>query len=104
MRECCRAAVEASFAVENAVEGSKIFTACGFQWRGPRTLPLPSVLDAYFIFFYGTCGDRKQVRALHIFHVVDDRVDACLLQDFKVSALLPSEDAKRGGAEFPVLS
>ena len=59
-----------------------------------RTLPLPSVLDAYFIFFDGTCGDRKQVRALHIFHVVDDRVDACLLQDFKVSALLPSEDAK----------
>ena len=44
--------------------------------------------------FYGTCGDRKQVRALHIFHVVDDRLDACLLQDFKVSALLPSEDAK----------
>ena len=29
-----------------------------------------------------------------IFHVVDDRVDACPLQDFKVSALLPSEDAK----------
>ena len=94
MRGCCRAAVEASFAVENAVEGSKIFTACGFQWRGPRTLPLPSVLDAYFIFFDGTCGDRKQVRALDTFHVVDDRVDACLLQDFKVSALLPSEDAK----------
>ena len=57
-------------------------------------MPLPSVLDAYFIFFDGTCGDRKQLRALDIFHVVDDRVDACLLQDFKVSALLPSEDAK----------
>jgi hypothetical protein len=101
MRECCRAAVEASFAVENAVEVCREFIYFppvskdgGFLWRGPRTLPLPSVLDAYFIFFYGTCGDRKQVRALHIFHVVDDRLDACLLQDFKVSALLPSEDAK----------
>ena len=56
---------------------------------------MSSVLDAYFIFFDGTCGDRKQVRALDsTFHVVDDSVDACLLQDFKVSALLPSEDAK----------
>jgi hypothetical protein len=62
------------------------------------------VLDAYLISFYGTCGDRWQVLALDIFHVVDDIVNAFLAAGFKVSALLPSEDAKRGGAEFPPLS
>ena len=34
----------------------------------PSDVPLPSVLDTYFIFFDGSCGDQKQVRALDIFH------------------------------------
>jgi len=57
-------------------------------------LPLPSVLDADFIVFDGTCGDRQQVLALDIVHVVDDSVDALFRSGFKVSALLSSESAK----------
>jgi hypothetical protein len=70
----------------------------------PHSLPLPSVLDAYFIFFYETCGDRWQVFDVYNIDVMVDIVDAFLAAGFKVSALLPSEDAKRGGAEFPPLS
>jgi hypothetical protein len=100
MRGCCRAAVEACFAVEIAVEGSKISTANGTGNGGrttcllPPWLPLPSVLDADFIVFDGTCGDRQQVLALDIVHVVDDSVDALFRSGFKVSALLSSESAK----------
>ena len=104
MRGCCRAAVEASFAVEIAVEGSKISTALYSKRHGGLfhaealgaawALPLPSVLDTDFIVFDGTCGDRQQVLALDIVHVVDDSVDALFRSGFKVSALLSSESAK----------
>ena len=48
---------------------------------------MPSVLDADFIVFDGTCGDRQQVLALDIVHVVDDSVDALFRSGFKVSAI-----------------
>jgi hypothetical protein len=61
MRECCRAAVEASFGLFCCRECCREFIYFppvskygGFLWRGPRTLPLSSVLDAYFVSFaYG---------------------------------------------------